>query len=964
MRIVDGDPAALARERGTPASAPGLTGRESELIGRDDELDRLDVFLRDRGSLPGALLIEGPAGAGKTTLWRATVVRARELEYRILACRPAGAEIRLAYSALSDLVEAHVAAVLPGLPAPQRRALEIALLIGDDDGGPPAPRAIAAGFLNAIRALAREGPVLVAVDDAQWLDDASAEVLEYAVRRLGQEPVRIVASWRRASAAATVEGARPNLRLDIAGRPPTRLAVGPLSLGALNRLLGARTNLSVNRRTLQRIHETSAGNPFYALELARAMEAEREAGLDASGAEPLPLSSDLGELLAARMSGLADETRATLFVAAALTQATIDGIAAATGTPAGSVRAALAPAARTAIVRIVDGEIEFGHPLLAAAAYAALDPGERRRWHARIADVASDPESRARHVALARPGRDLAVAHLLHEAGHDALGRGATGVAAELLSEAIERLPANSAGDRPDVDLADQRASWILDAAPVLRSVGLVDRARALVELALVDLPSGPVRSTGLRLLAELLEDAPGGGQRTLELLDEAIAEAGSDARRRAQALLDREMLERSTGRLDLALPIARQALAAAEESGDAELEAFATVRTADLEVLLGVGGDDPVARFARAEALDRQVHVDADNSAPVMLAVCLIRSGRLDEARPRLLEGRRRAVAEGDEASHVQVCLFLAELEWLAGDWDAAAAFAFEGHEASELAGLRMRVGSTSGLVALIEASRGDPERARSIAQRGIEIGDDVGDIGYARHGRQVLAFLELSLGNAAAAARSLDTYVVGHAIEGPKRLAFVGDVIEALVRLGRIDRAAELTDEVAGRGAQLLRPPLVAIGQRCRGLVLAARGDMDGAIRAARQSTDAFERLGHPFEHARSLLVLGEILRRAKRRRDARATLTSAIVAFDALGAHLWSGRAFTERARVGGRSTIEGLSETELRVAQLAAEGKSNKEVAAELFVTVRAVEANLSKVYAKLGVRSRTELARRM
>jgi DNA-binding NarL/FixJ family response regulator len=158
--------------------------------------------------------------------------------------------------------------------------------------------------------------------------------------------------------------------------------------------------------------------------------------------------------------------------------------------------------------------------------------------------------------------------------------------------------------------------------------------------------------------------------------------------------------------------------------------------------------------------------------------------------------------------------------------------------------------------------------------------------------------------------------------------------------------------------------RPPLVATAARCRALVLGARGELDQAIEAAQEAVAIHEELRLPFEHARSLVVLGGVQRRAKRRKAARDSLTAAMEAFERLGATRWAERAAAERARVGGRTTIEGLSETELRVAQLVAEGRSNKEVAAELYVSVRAVESNLSKVYAKLGIRSRTELARRL
>ena len=345
------------------------------------------------------------------------------------------------------------------------------------------------------------------------------------------------------------------------------------------------------------------------------------------------------------------------------------------------------------------------------------------------------------------------------------------------------------------------------------------------------------------------------------------------------------------------------------------------------------------------------------------MLAVCLIRAGRLDEARPYLLAERARAIAEGDEASHSWECLFLAELEWFAGRWDEAAAAAAEGLDVAQQAGLRLREGTLQSLVALVEASRGDPERARPLGQRAISILDEVDEVSYGNYARQILAFIDLTRGDAAAAHEQLGSYALDR-LEGSKRLAFIGDEIEALVLLGDVDRAADLADELARRGTELNRPTLVATAARSRALVLGARGELDAAIQAAGEAVAIHEELHLPFEHARSLLVLGGVQRRAKQRKAARDSLTAAEEAFERLGAAPWAERAVAERARVGGRTTIEGLSETELRVAQLVAEGKSNKEVAAELYVSVRAVESNLSKVYAKLGIRSRTELARRI
>ena len=930
------------------------------VVGREAELDRIHAFLGRRDELPAGLVLEGQAGAGKTTLWRAGVDAAATSGYLVLACRAAGAEVQLSHGTLTDLLEPHLGSVLATLPKPQQRALEVALLLEDGGGSPPDRRAIAAGALNALRALAREQPVLVAIDDTQWVDQPSAEVLEFAMRRLGTAPVAILASRRLASPTAPspeTAGVRPERGLE---RPVTQVEVGPLSLGAVQRMLRTRTSLDASRRTLKRIHDTSGGNPFYALELARAVELAPSAEVDAPGTEPLALSIGLNELLADRVIGLDNRTREALFVAAALAQPTLDLVAGALRVDHAAAGSDLAPAVRASIVRLPAGTIEFAHPLLAAAAYNALDPEDRRRWHARIADVVQDPETRARHVALARPGPDAEVAALLADAARTARDRGAPTAAADLFGEALARQPTPDGSD-PAAVVA--RADLVVEAAPILAVTGEPERARALLEEALAAVSAGPLRADLLILYADLMKNDESTIEWRIQLLEDALVNAGDDPRRAARALLDREMLERNRDQVPDAIPIAHRALAKAEESGDEWLQAAAHVRTADLDVVQGFAAD-PIARFARALELGDRVPVDAENSAKSMLAVCLIRAGRNDEARPLLLSERARAIAEGDEESHCWECLFLAELEWSAGRWDDAAGYAAEGLEVAQQARLRYREAGLQSLVALVEASRGDPAVARAHAGRAIAILEEVDEVAYGNYARQILGFLELSLGNPVLARAQLPTYELGRGIEGSKRLSFVGDTIEAMVLLGEVEGAAGLASELARRGQRLHRPTLTATAARSRALVLGARGDLQAATEAAREAIEIHGSLGLPFERARSLLVLGEVQRRAKQRRAARETLTEALAAFDALGAHLWAAKAEAERARIGGRTTIEGLSETELRVARLVAEGHTNKEVAAELFVSVRAVEANLSKVYAKLGIESRMELARRL
>ena len=924
-----------------------------ELVGREPELDALAAFLADRAGRPRGLVIEGPAGAGKTTLWRAAVEQAKADGDLVLSCRAASAEVHLSLSVLTDLLDPHLASLLPSVPPPQRRALEVALLLEDDGGHAPDERALFAGVLNAVRSVAIDRPVLIAIDDAQWVDQQSAEIVEFALRRLRDLPVAVLTTWRTESATSPASAPLRGLRLERAmDQAPAKLAVGPMSVGALHRLLRTRTNLSFNRRTLLRIHEASGGNPFYALELARAIER------DPSPGEPLALSAGLNELLAERLTGLGEATQNALFVAAAASQPTIELLEAVTTTNSGalpSARVALQPAVDASIVRL-DGEtIEFTHPLLAAAAYSLPGISERRHWHQRLAEESTDPEAHARHLAMATPGRDAEVAESLHAAGRHARSRGAPAAAGELFAEAIGRLP--------DGQL-ELRAMWTVEAAPVLRQAGDLRQARLLLEAVIDELAAGPVRSDALLALSRLVEGDPGGDDLELVLIERALHDAGEDPARRAAALLSREMWERHQDRLDEALSLAREALALAEQADDDVLLAGALTRTADLEVLRGLSAD-PVATFERALRAGAHLQLDAkEDSAPAMLGVCLVRAGRIDEARALLTAERDRATVHGDESSLEILCLFLTELEWLAGDWNRARAHAEAGLLVADQADSRMIHGAISALLALVEGSRGQIESARARALRAVAVCEEVGDRSYATYAHHIAGFLELSAGNAAAAHEHLTTYPVERGIEGTKRIAFVGDEIEALVLLGRIEEAAALTDELARRGELLHRPTLSATAARCRGLVLGARGDLDCALISAEMAVRLSGELGLPFERARALLVLGDVQRRAKRRGAARETLTQAAAAFEALGAGLWSKKSADSLARVGGRTAIEGLSATELRVAQLVAEGRSNKEIAAELYVTVRAVEANLSKVYAKLGIRSRTEIARRI
>ena len=310
--------------------------------------------------------------------------------------------------------------------------------------------------------------------------------------------------------------------------------------------------------------------------------------------------------------------------------------------------------------------------------------------------------------------------------------------------------------------------------------------------------------------LSGLVKGDPHGDVTELALIERALEDAGADPRRRAAALLNREMWERHRDRSDEALPLVREALALAEQARDPALLASALTRTADLEVLEGLAGD-PVAHFERSLAAGAGLQLHSfDDSAPAMLAACLIRAGRVAEARRLLLDKRARVRAEGDESSLEMVRVFLAELEWLSGDWAQARAHAEEGLLVAEQAESRLLQGALSALIALVDGSRGLIEPARARAVEAIAICEDVGDRSYAAYARQFLGFIELSAGNAAAAREQFRSYPMTRGIEGTKRLAFVGDHIQALVLLDELDEAAALAKELARRGERLHRPTL----------------------------------------------------------------------------------------------------------------------------------------------------------
>jgi len=820
-----------------------------EVIGREGELAAMAQFLDSVPAGPAGLVLEGEAGSGKTTLWNAAVEAARERSYQVLTARAAQAEAKLSFAACADLLAPVAEEALAALPAPQRRALEVALLLAEPGGSLPEHRAVAAGFASAVAALTARGPVLVAVDDVQWLDEPSARVLEFVARRLHGRPVGVLASARASGQAAVALGldrALPEDRL-------VRLQLGPLGLAAIHQLLWSRLGAVFPRHTLVKLQRASGGNPFFALELARALL--RRGGL---------ILLDGGDTV---MEALQE------------------------GLSAGIIA-----------------------PLLASA---------------------------------------------LDQAAARARARGAPDAAAGLAGLARQLTPPESVDDRRSRAIA--QADYRSDAGDLLGAVTLLEEVIACM-------PPGPSRAEALRRLGRA-HYLTGGGQSALRYTEQALREAGADPVLRARAQVDLASVAGAYGDQSVVLAHARSAVDLAEAAGDVSTLAEALALAALHGCARGLQDQDHEALMRRALALEERSDRIRPYLRPTYIsAYLLVWADRLDEARSRLEGLRGRMLDQGDESALPVVLFLLSDLECMAGRWAEAARHADEGCAVALANGQHFYRTLAMSAKALALAHLGVVADARKAAEEGLALGRRMMAPAVVSANLQALGFLELSLGDPAAADRHLSAVARGLAATGatePGIMRFLPDEVEAVLALGKLDEATALLEPFEERARALDRAWALATGARCRGLLQAARCDLDGAASALEEAVRAHGRLAMPFELGRTLLVKGGIHRRRKEKGAARDALEQAQRVFEELGAPLWAERARSELLRVGLRPRApHELTATEERVAALAASGLTNRQVAQELFISPKTVEANLAKVYRKFGIRSRAELGARM
>ncbi len=901
------------------------------VVGRGAELARLDHFLHDARP-GGSIVLIGAPGIGKTTLWDAALRLAQDLGTCVLAARPSGTAAQLPFGGLIDLCDQVGEGELAALPGPQRRALEEALMRAEP-GAEPAPiPAAAPGMLGVVRALAARGPVVIAIDDAQWLDRQSADALAFVARRLEGLRVTFLLA-RRPGQVGLLEGVVSRAGVE-------RLQVGPLSFGAVRRLLFEHLGLSISRQRLRQIVDATDGNPLFALEVGRAL-------LDGEGralAGDLPLPDSLEEMLSARVARLPPAVRRVLLAVALSEDPRIDRLPA-------TVAGTLAEAADAGVV-VIDGQrVRSAHPLLAAAAEKRSRARERCELHLALSDTAADEPARALHLALASDTPDDALASRVAAAAEAARADGTRRQAALLATQAL-RLTTAEARERP------QR---VLELAERLDDAGELRQMTALLRDELPSLPPGPLRARAWLLLSE--GDDVRSRQDQDRYLDRALSESAEDRNLRARLLGKKAAHAAAAGVSQLARAEA-WALEALELADDPDVERYALYSLAWPLSLTGRELVDLCGRSAAAGNPSAYLSASPERVA----AKRMMWRGELASAREALASMLALADDRGDPTSYAMIRMHIVEVELRTGELDVVARLLDEWGQSSDYeTQFRPQYPRCR---AQLEAARGSAQEAGRWAAETIQLAQAAGSVWdelEARRARGIAGLIEAAPELALADLWPVWEHCEREGVLDPGAFPVGPELVEALIELARFDEADAVRRRLHELAAQQDHPWATATARRCDGaLELATGGDVDAGSALLMEASLDLERLELRLDSARCLLALGRAQRRLKQWRGARETLELAAERFAALGADGWARRSKSELDRIGGRRRAgDGtLTASERRVVELAADGLSNKEIAAALYVAVNTVEVYLARAYAKLGVRSRAQLAKRL
>jgi len=901
------------------------------LLGRQEECRRLSQLVNAaRAGESGVLVVRGEPGVGKTSLLDYAAEHAEGMN--ALSTRGIDSELELGFSSLLDLLRP-VLDRLDSLPETQAAALRGALALG-----PPAGDrlAVAAATLGLLGAVSEEEPLLVLVDDVQWLDQPSEEALLFTARRLAVEGVAFVGAHREGEESAFADAGFPELAVQGLDRDPS------------DELLARSRGPRVARRVADQLYEETGGNPLALSEIPALLSDEQLAGKEPIE-EPLPVGERLRTAFSRRIERLPGDTRHALLVAAASDDERLDAIDRALST-LGLSSADLEAAEEAGLVRMSEGRLVWRHPLIRAAVYGAASGGERRRAHRAVSET-DDEERRAWHLAAAAADPDEEVAAALEQAALTSRQRGATHAAARALERAARMSPDDG-----------ERARRLLAAANEHLLSGRRDHALGLADEAL-----GLAADLAIRADAQLVRARVGiwnGELRTALglLLAEAPLVEREDPGRAAAMLVEAAGAMTMAADVEGSLNTARRAVAVADKAGTAERGAAAAFLA---EALLLRGETEEAAEWRdKARAV---VEVGEPlGVAAITWPLTDLWLERYEEAG----EWLERVLSQAREVGAFSLLPFplavQAHVDWWAGRWRSAHARARESVRLAEETDQPNVVAWSAIILGNLAAAQGRETDCRRHVALALELADRHGLNAIAIYGAASLGFLELGLGRAEAALRHLEKVarLVGECgLRHPAVVPFWQDLVEAYLLAGRpadSERAIATLEEQAD-ATRLAWP--AAVAARCRGL-LADDESFENEFLRAFELHDA---LPTPFERARTELAFGGRLRRARRISAARAPLRSALEVFEHLGAEAWAEKARAELAATGDRAVgrrrqqLAELTGQELEIATLVAEGATNREVAAALFLSPKTVEFHLTKVYAKVGVRSRTELA---
>ena len=910
-----------------------LESRRRELIGRDAELRVLEAWLQQPDG-SRIVFVHGERGIGRTALWRRATELAAAEDFHVMTCRPARAEAGTRFAALGDILQGVPGQAWAALAAPQQAALRAVLFEVDHAGarGETDVRAVSVSMLALLRRLTADRPAVVAIDDLQWLDEGTTEVIQFAFRRLGANPVLIVATYSTGVFGLERE---PQLPFEDVEERVVSVPLPPLSDGEVRRLLHLRSGEGWPRSLVLEASRLANGNPRLALELAP------QPGRDLE--DKLALPGTLMRWLVGRLSELSEPAMETLVTAACLRDPALDQLQRILG---GVAASGLEDACSTGLMEVVAGRVRFRRPAVAAGLRQRQSAEVRRSLHRRAA-AASEPVERLRHLALATAHPVGKLAAALEDASREMGRTGEHDLACQLADLSVQMT------DPTDREAAARRN---LLAGECHLALGDTQVAVEVFHALTEGLPAGrPERARLERRLAWLELWMHGVGE-SEQLLARAMSEVAGEGTLSALLHCDLSFARFLSGDPDGAAahaaralelctepPVARRARSLIAAAGAAAGRAPWPEAAAPED-----GASDPAASWDEWPqiALDARSRLFGDQPSMARPA-----RGRGSEAEP----GGVHWLAWSAETE-------LWQEHWAEAEEQADRGLALATETGEWVAAIRLRYVS-----ALVAANRGRLTEAREAARLGIDAAQGAGLAPLAALNRAVMGYVEHEAGAATAAVTAFEP-LLGVDLPGPEPglLRLFPNIVEALVEAGRSDRAADLLATLDACRRALTARWLEAGSARCHGLIAAASGRLDQAEGWLEHAIETERAAPRRLELGRHLLAAGMVRRRRRHREGAADALERARSTFAALGAGAWQERATAEIRRVSPRRTVPAvqlLTATQQQVADLVAQGHSNKEIAAALSLSIYTVESHLKAIFRRLGVRSRAALARR-